>query len=274
MVIFNINEVLTFGLLIMLNRILWIPFLPVPMVNFGLASLMLDHSKLVLHADLVHWTTPALIKVYWASEGNWSLVLLQLVLIILGAPLYWPFVQRFLRVTNMPQPIAGIHGKFNLADLLSYRERIGFGKKHSDYWNYRLQLFDDIRTIENNKPKLLYQPLVWVAQDVKNQLLRHQGKMLYISTNINLQTLSFSSATTHLSTTFTGLPVRFEIVERGFFQSISTDHWRGRPCKNRPFFNRTTPYQAGLRFVEPSVCYVQQTRSKNHCRGLRNSGSV
>ena len=137
MVIFNINEVLTFGLLIMLNRILWIPFLPVPMVNFGLASLMLDHSKLVLHADLVHWTTPALIKVYWASEGNWSLVLLQLVLIILGAPLYWPFVQRFLRVTNMPQPIAGIHSKFNLADLLSYRERIGFGKKHSDYWNYR-----------------------------------------------------------------------------------------------------------------------------------------
>lgn len=189
--------------------------------------------------------------------------------------------------------------------------------KHSNYWNYRLQLSDHIRTIEINKLELLYQPLVcvgthrclgleallrirtksdlmlspafmdsfehsglaptvdwWVAQDVKNQLLRHQGKTPYISININPQTLSFSSATTHLLTTFTGLPVRFEIVERGFFQSISTDHWRGRPCKNRPFFNRTTPYQAGLRFVEPSVCYVQQTRTKGHCRGLRNPGSV
>jgi len=43
MVIFNINEVLIFGLPIMFNRILWIPFVLVPMVNFSLASLILEN---------------------------------------------------------------------------------------------------------------------------------------------------------------------------------------------------------------------------------------
>lgn len=163
MVIFNINEVLIFGLPIMFNRILSIPFLLVPMINFGLASLILNSSELLLNADKFHWATPALLNVYWASDGAWSLVFVQLALILLGVGIYWPFVRRFLNISNGPKSVSSISQRFNIADLLKFREGIAFGARHNDYCNYRLQLFDDIRTIENNHLELLYQPIVCVG---------------------------------------------------------------------------------------------------------------
>ena len=259
MVLFNINEVLIFGLPIMFNRVLWIPFVMVPLINFSVASLVLTHSDLVLNAGQLHWATPALLNAYWASGGDWTLVLLQVTLITLGVSIYWPFVRRFLTVTNVPQSIININERFNISELLSFKERAGFGVKHDDYWNYRLRLFDDISTIDKNNLVLVYQPIIcvgsgrcvgleallrihkkdgrllppsfmqsfeqsglapaidwWVTQDVKNTLLRHQGPTPYISININPQTLALSSVTKHLAQTFSGLAIKFEIIERAF----------------------------------------------------------
>lgn len=259
MVIFNINEVLIFGLPIMFNRVLWIPFVLVPLVNFGLASLILQHNQLVINADGLHWATPALLNIYWASHGNWNLVLLQIALITLGVGIYWPFVKRFLNIINVPHSLFGITQKFNIENGLNYVKHVGLGTKHDDYWNYRIQLFDDIRTLENNNLELVYQPIVcvdsgrcvgleallrlrtkngellppafiasfersglgpaidwWVTQDVKNTLLQYQGPTPYISININPQTLAFDSAVKHIAKTFSGFPVRFEIIERAF----------------------------------------------------------
>ena len=162
MVIFNINEVLIFGLPIMFNRVLWVPFVLVPMVNFGLASLILQYSQLVINADGLHWATPALLNIYWASHGNWTLVLLQIVLIALGVSIYWPFVKRFLNITNVPRSLIGPNQKFYIEDGLNYVEQGGLGTTHDNYWNYRVQLFDDIRTIENNNLELVYQPIVCI----------------------------------------------------------------------------------------------------------------
>ena len=259
MVIFNINEVLIFGLPIMFNRILCIPFVLVPLVNFSLASVILQHSQVMINPDGLHWATPALLNVYWASHGNWSLVWLQIGLIVLGVGLYWPFVKRFLKITDVPRSVMSVHQQFNIAGLLNNAEYKGFETKQDDYWNYRMQLFEDIRTIEKNKLELLYQPVIcvnsgrcvsleallrirtkngellpptfmssfeqsglapaidwWVTQDVKSTLLMHQGPTPDISININPQTLAFSSAVKHIAKTFTGLPVRLEIIERAF----------------------------------------------------------
>ena len=259
MVIFNINEVLIFGLPIMFNRILCIPFVLVPLVNFSLASVILQHSQVMINPDGLHWATPALLNVYWASHGNWNLVWLQIGLIMLGVGLYWPFVKRFLKITDVPRSVMGVHQQFNIAGLLNNAEHKGFETKQDDYWNYRMQLFEDIRTIEKNKLELLYQPVIcvnsgrcvsleallrirtkngellpptfmssfeqsglapaidwWVTQDVKSTLLMHQGPTPDISININPQTLAFSSAVKHIAKTFTGLPVRLEIIERAF----------------------------------------------------------
>ena len=259
MVIFNINEVLIFGLPIMFNRILCIPFVLVPLVNFSLASVILQHSQVMINPDGLHWATPALLNVYWASHGNWNLVWLQMGLIMLGVGLYWPFVKRFLKITDVPRSVMSVHQQFNIAGLLNNAEHKGFETKQDDYWNYRMQLFEDIRTIEKNKLELLYQPVIcvnsgrcvsleallrirtkngellpptfmssfeqsglapaidwWVTQDVKSTLLMHQGPTPDISININPQTLAFSSAVKHIAKTFTGLPVRLEIIERAF----------------------------------------------------------
>jgi len=163
MVIFNINEVLIFGLPIIFNRILWLPFILVPSINFALATVALDYGNFTLNAELVHWTTPALLNIYWASGGNWILVLLQVALISIGVAVYWPFVDRLMRINNAPQTMARIHGNFNIVEQLLYRERLGFWKKRGEYWNYRYQVFDAIRTIEKNQLILMYQPIVCVV---------------------------------------------------------------------------------------------------------------
>lgn len=163
MVIFNINEVLIFGLPIIFNRILWLPFILVPLINFCLGTMALNYGSFMLNAENVHWATPALLNMYWASGGNWILVLLQMALIGIGVAVYWPFVDRLMHINSAPQTMARIHGNFDIVEQLLYRERLGFWKKRGEYWDYRYQVFDAIRTIENNQLMLMYQPIVCVA---------------------------------------------------------------------------------------------------------------
>tara|TARA_B100000780_G_scaffold259206_1_gene210081 strand:+ start:262 stop:525 length:264 start_codon:yes stop_codon:yes gene_type:complete len=87
----------------------------------------------MLNAQSFHWATLVLLNVYWAADGAWPLVFLQLFLICLGVGIYWPFVRRFLNISNVPQSVSSINEKFNIADLLKYRERIAFGTRHHDY---------------------------------------------------------------------------------------------------------------------------------------------
>lgn len=89
--IFNINELLLFGLPVVLNPVLLIPFLVVPIVLTCMAYLAISHGMVAAVIQPVHWTTPPLISGYLAT-GSWTGAGLQLIGIAIGTLIYLPFV--------------------------------------------------------------------------------------------------------------------------------------------------------------------------------------
>lgn len=91
--IFNINEPLIFGLPIMLNPILAIPFIITPLVTGTIgyyATAIGFAGKAVV---MVPWPTPPIINAYIATAGNLGAVATQIVCIIVAVLIYLPFVK-------------------------------------------------------------------------------------------------------------------------------------------------------------------------------------
>lgn len=89
--IFNINELMIFGLPVIFNPILLIPFLTVPLVSYSVAYLALSTGLVPIITSEVAWATPAFIGGYYAT-GSIAGSILQLVNLVLGIAIYLPFV--------------------------------------------------------------------------------------------------------------------------------------------------------------------------------------
>lgn len=106
--IFNINELLIFGLPIVLNPIFLIPFVLVPVVLACVSYLVISMGLVSIVVQSVHWTTPPLLSGYIATN-SWSGVGLQFVEIIVGTIIYLPFV-----LLNEKQKIGEINKAFTI----------------------------------------------------------------------------------------------------------------------------------------------------------------
>ncbi|MEG6584838.1 PTS sugar transporter subunit IIC [Dendrosporobacter sp. 1207_IL3150] len=89
--IFNINEILIFGLPIVLNPIFLIPFITVPLVLTCVSYSAISTGLISIVVESVHWTTPPFISGYIATN-SWSGVALQIVQILIGSAIYLPFI--------------------------------------------------------------------------------------------------------------------------------------------------------------------------------------
>ncbi len=94
--LFNINEIMIFGLPVIYNPFLLAPFLLTPLVSFLVSYLAMYWGLVPLVTASVDWTTPVLVGGYLAC-GSWRGVLLQLVNVTLGILLYRPFVLAYDR---------------------------------------------------------------------------------------------------------------------------------------------------------------------------------
>ena len=79
--LFNINEPVIFGMPIMLNPILAIPFI-ITLTGFA--------GKAVV---MVPWTTPPLINAWLSTAGSMGAVVTQLICIVVAVLIYLPFVK-------------------------------------------------------------------------------------------------------------------------------------------------------------------------------------
>ena len=96
-IICNINELVTFGLPIVFNPIMGIPFLLVPLANYSLAYIATAMNIVPHVIQRVEWTTPVFISGY-CSTGTIAGALLQLVCIVTGVLIYMPFIKIHERV--------------------------------------------------------------------------------------------------------------------------------------------------------------------------------
>lgn len=96
--IFNINEPVLFGLPVIFNPVLIIPFLITPLVAILVAYTATWLGLVAPVTQFVSWMTPALFSGYMATDGSVSGALLQLVIIVIGIMIYLPFFKKMDRV--------------------------------------------------------------------------------------------------------------------------------------------------------------------------------
>ncbi|MGS0681790.1 EAL domain-containing protein [Shewanella sp. 125m-7] len=91
MVMFNINEVLLFGLPILFNPIMIIPFILLPLISFVLVYACITLGVVSPVVSIVNWMTPPVFSGYLAMGNQVDGAILQVVIIIIGVLVYRPF---------------------------------------------------------------------------------------------------------------------------------------------------------------------------------------
>lgn len=91
--IFGINEPIIFGLPIVLNPIMAIPFIGVPLMNTVLSAIAFETGFLpYTNGVALPWTTPLGFSGY-LSTGSWRAAAVQVGLVVLGCLVYYPFIK-------------------------------------------------------------------------------------------------------------------------------------------------------------------------------------
>ena len=90
--LFNINEILVFGLPVVLNPVLAVPFILTPIVSMLVSYAAVISGWMPAVQATVNWTTPVFFSGYLAT-GSWKGSAVQLVTVALGTLIYLPFVR-------------------------------------------------------------------------------------------------------------------------------------------------------------------------------------
>ncbi len=180
--IFNINEMVIFGLPVVMNLPLIIPFILVPVVTFLIAygATMLNLVPMVVNN--VSWTTPPIISGYLAT-GSWKGAVLQLVIIIVSVLIYFPFVKLYLKVQD-----ALYEEKVDkLTEMLKEAEKnngsIFFTKLPDKLVRVVTRLGERMkRDVKKNRVEIHYQPQLDNDERVASSeaLLRWRGDMSHV----------------------------------------------------------------------------------------------
>ncbi|MBV7317428.1 EAL domain-containing protein [Shewanella sp. NIFS-20-20] len=112
MVLFNINEILLFGLPILFNPIMIIPFILVPLVSFIVVYSAITLGLVPPIISIVNWMTPPIFSGYLAMGNQFDGAILQLIVIAIGVLIYRPFYLAY----------AGKHLKSTTTPAANYAE--------------------------------------------------------------------------------------------------------------------------------------------------------
>lgn len=157
-VIFNTNEMLNFGIPIILNPVLLVPFLVTPMLAYVISYGAVYFGMVPPVTQEIMWTTPILFSGYMAT-GSIRGTVLQLVIIVMGIIIYYPF----LRINEKVQEVYIKNQIDKLIEELKKTEEDveppDFLNKTDSYGMMARMLLRDLEfAIEKDEIYMLYQP--------------------------------------------------------------------------------------------------------------------
>jgi len=159
-VLFNINELMVFGLPIVFNPIYLIPFIFVPILLTLTSYLAMFYGLVPYTSNFVEWTTPIFLSGYY-STNSISGSILQLFNLTLGVACYVPFVK-------LAQKISDYQNKNSINKVYTFfrqNEERGIVtsllNRYDDIGSISRFLADDLEnSINKERLKLYYQPQV------------------------------------------------------------------------------------------------------------------
>ncbi|RQD73562.1 MAG: PTS sugar transporter subunit IIC, partial [Halanaerobium sp. MSAO_Bac5] len=90
--LFNINEPIIFGLPIVMNPVMLIPFILAPLSAATITYIAMGLELVARPYTLIPWTTPPLISGFLAT-GDWRAIILQLITMTVAGLIYYPFMK-------------------------------------------------------------------------------------------------------------------------------------------------------------------------------------
>lgn len=180
--LFNINEIMVFGLPIIYNVVFLVPFLAVPIVFFLTTYCSMRLGLVPTVTREVQWTTPIFVSGYIAT-GSVAGSILQLVNLCIGILIYAPFVRRYDR--EKQQSVKKDYEK--LVSVLEESERTRIPVSLTDVsapygWMGKALAADLLQAMEARELQLYYQPQYHADGNCigAEALLRWNHKMLGI----------------------------------------------------------------------------------------------
>lgn len=214
--IFNINELIVFGLPIVLNPIYLVPFVLTPLVCYSIAYLATFTGIVpqIINPG-VQWTTPIIISGYRATRSVMGSVL-QIFLLVIGVAIYAPFVlldnriskeneKRYLdKLTDICRSCEARGVPYSISDqtysLRSFeddvtsalfdaiRERNIHVKYQPQVKNGKVVAAEALLRFSYNETGYLYPPLV-IAIALKNNLFKELSQEIVRRAITDLETL-------------------------------------------------------------------------------------
>lgn len=157
-VLFNINELIVFGIPIVLNPVYIIPFVGIPIILTIVSYISMYYGLVPYTSSLVEWTTPVLLSGY-ASTNSINGSILQFVNLFLGFFIYIPFVMLAERIADeqMKTTLEEAYATFKKGENRSMSSTLL--TRHDDVGNmFRFLAVDLEHDLQNNKVMLYYQP--------------------------------------------------------------------------------------------------------------------
>ncbi|MCL6263026.1 EAL domain-containing protein [Craterilacuibacter sp. RT1T] len=173
----NVNEPLVFGIPIFFNPVMAIPFLLVPLLGYLLAYGATMLGLVPVLQSQVGWMMPPLLNSWMASGGSWAAVFLQLLIIVLGACIYWPFFCRMEQRSEGATPDLPALAGFSLPERkleVTTQQHNYIAQMHSNF-----QAQKEVETLQKEGSfELFYQPQIALESGRivgVEVLLRHKG---------------------------------------------------------------------------------------------------
>ncbi|WOO87678.1 PTS transporter subunit EIIC [Mollicutes bacterium LVI A0039] len=91
--VFNINETMIFGIPVVLNPVLAVPFVLTPLVGLTIGYIMTYIGFAGKTVIMIPWTTPPILSAYLATAGSIGAVITQIICIAVAVLIYAPFVK-------------------------------------------------------------------------------------------------------------------------------------------------------------------------------------
>jgi lactose/cellobiose-specific phosphotransferase system IIC component len=159
-VMFNISEIITLGIPVVLNPIFFIPFLLVPLLCLLISYFAMYVGLVPIVTNFVPWTTPVLFSGYLATDSIKGL-LLQAILILFGVFIYKPFVKMNEEKYELNFKKKVLELKDELVEMQEKQMAIDFIHRNDSLGTFAKMLARDLEyDIELKKLFLLFQPQI------------------------------------------------------------------------------------------------------------------
>ncbi len=108
--IFNISEPIIFGIPIVMNPIMMIPFILAPLAIGSMTYIAMATGLVSYPVGVaVPWTVPSFFSGFLATNGDWRAVILQGANIVVSTLIYWPFLKAWDRTLMKEEEVSEIN---------------------------------------------------------------------------------------------------------------------------------------------------------------------